>query len=209
MRVMKAGVLAVMLAGSASVAQAASCYRSDEIEADQAVRLQAQIMVLSDSCHSASYGDFRQHIGTALAAYQQKIIGHFRRDGASARGADNAFDSFITSLANKMALTYGREPVGSLCPARPISWPRPGTSAATISFITSANRQRPTAKPIRSAETKSPSPAARTVAACATTAEASKPAAQLEPEERQDRAHRDQQQAIGITPRPIEAPACA
>lgn len=116
MRVMKAGVLAVMLAGSASVAQAASCYRSDEIEADQAVRLQAQIMVLSNSCHSASYGDFRQHIGTALAAYQQKIIGHFRRDGASARGADNAFDSFITSLANKMALTYGREPVGSLCP---------------------------------------------------------------------------------------------
>ncbi|HEY1507242.1 MAG TPA: hypothetical protein VGF92_23270 [Stellaceae bacterium] len=115
MRIMKAGVLAVMLAGSVSVAQAASCYRSDELEADQALRFQAQIMVLSDSCHSDSYGEFRQHNGTTLAAYQQKMIGHFRRDGVSARGADNAFDSFITALANKMALTYGNEPVGSLC----------------------------------------------------------------------------------------------
>lgn len=115
MRIMKAGVLAVMLAGSVSVAQAASCYSSDEIEAEQAVRLQAQIMVLSDSCHSDSYGEFRQHIGAALAAYQQKMISHFRRDGASARGADNAFDRFITALANKMALTYGAEPVNSLC----------------------------------------------------------------------------------------------
>ena len=115
MRVMKVGVLAMLMAGSVSVAQAASCFRGDEIEADQAVRFQAQIMVLSDSCHSESYGEFRQHIGATLAAYQQKMIGHFRRDGASARGADNAFDSFITSLANKMALTYGREPVGPLC----------------------------------------------------------------------------------------------
>jgi hypothetical protein len=115
MRVMKTGVLAVLLAGSVSVAQAATCYRSDEIEADQAVRLQAQIMVLSDSCHSDSYGAFRAHIGQALAAYQQKMIGHFRRDGGSARSADNAFDSFITALANKMALTYGAEPVGALC----------------------------------------------------------------------------------------------
>jgi hypothetical protein len=116
MQIMKAGVLAVMLAGSVSVAQAASCYRSDEIEAEQAVRLQAQIMVLSDSCHSESYGEFRQHIGAALAAYQRTIIGHYRRDGASARAADNAFDSFITALANKMALAYGNEPVGTLCP---------------------------------------------------------------------------------------------
>jgi hypothetical protein len=115
MRIMKTGVLAMLLAGSVSVAQAATCFRSDEVEADQAVRVQTQIMVLSDSCHSDSYGAFRQHIGTTLAAYQQKVIGHFRRDGASARGADNAFDTFITALANKMALAYGREPVGSLC----------------------------------------------------------------------------------------------
>lgn len=115
MQVMKVGVLAVLLAGSVSVAQAAPCFRSDEIEADQAVRFQAQVMVLSDSCHSASYGEFRQHNGKTLAGYQQTMILHFRRGGVSARGADNAFDSFITSLANKLALVYGREPVGSLC----------------------------------------------------------------------------------------------
>ena len=114
MHLMKLGVLATLLAGSVSVAQAATCYRGDEIEADQAVRFQAEVMVLSDSCHSESYGEFRQRNGTTLAAYQQKVIGHFRRDGASARGADNQFDSFITALANKMALAYGREPVGSI-----------------------------------------------------------------------------------------------
>lgn len=115
MRVMKAGVLATLLAGSVSVAHAASCYRGDEIEADQAMRFQAQVMVLSDSCHSASYGDFKQHNGTTLAAYQQTMIGHFRRGGVSARGADNEFDRFITALANKMALNYGNEPVNTLC----------------------------------------------------------------------------------------------
>lgn len=115
MQFMKTVVLAAMLGGSVSAAQAATCFRSDEIEADQAVRYQAQVMVLSDSCHSESYGDFRQHVGKTLAAYQQTMIGHFRRDGGSARHADNAFDSFITGLANKMALYYGNEPVNSLC----------------------------------------------------------------------------------------------
>ena len=115
MQIVKSGVLAMMLAGSVSVAQAATCFSGDEIEADQAMRLQAQVMVLSDSCHSDSYGAFRQHIGQVLAAYQQKMIAHFRREGSSARSADNAFDRFITSLANKMALTYGKEPVDSLC----------------------------------------------------------------------------------------------
>ena len=115
MHVMKTGILAVLLLGTFSVAQAATCYRADEIEADQAMRFQAQVMVLSDSCQSSSYNDFKQRNGMTLAAYQQKMIGHFRRDGVSARGADNAFDSFITALANKVALAYGAEPLASLC----------------------------------------------------------------------------------------------
>jgi hypothetical protein len=113
MHVMKAGVIAVMLAGSVSVAQAASCYRADEIEADQAVRFQTQLMVLSDSCGSPSYSQFTHRNASTLAAYQQKMIGYFRR--ISARSADSAFDRFITSLANQMALSAGKEPVASLC----------------------------------------------------------------------------------------------
>ena len=110
---MKAGVIAVILAGSVSVAQAATCYRADEIEADQAVRFQTQLMVVSDSCGSQSYSEFTHRNASSLAAYQQKMIGYYRR--VSGRGADSAFDRFITSLANQMALSAGKEPVTALC----------------------------------------------------------------------------------------------
>jgi len=110
---MKAGVIAVIFAGSVSVAHAASCYRADEIEADQAVRFQTELMVVSDSCGSPSYTEFTHRNASTLAAYQQKMIGHFRR--ISGRGADTAFDRFITSLANQMALSAGKETVSTLC----------------------------------------------------------------------------------------------
>jgi hypothetical protein len=113
MVVMKAGVIAVILAGGISVAQAATCYRADEIEADQAVRFQTQLMVLSDSCGSSSYTQFTHRNASTLAAYQEKMIGYFRR--VSMRGADTAFDKFITSLANQSALSAGKEPIASLC----------------------------------------------------------------------------------------------
>lgn len=110
---MKLGVIAVMLAGMISVAQAATCYRTEEIEADQAVRFQTQLMVLSDSCGSTSYSQFTHRNASTLAAYQEKMIGYFRR--ITGRGADSAFDRFITSLANKTALDAGKEPIASLC----------------------------------------------------------------------------------------------
>lgn len=109
----KAGVIAVLFAGSVSVAQAATCYRAEEIEADQAVRFQTQLMVVSDSCRSESYSEFTHRNASTLHAYQEKMIGYFRR--VSGRGADTAFDRFITSLANQMALTAGKETVGALC----------------------------------------------------------------------------------------------
>lgn len=110
---MKAGVIAVIFAGSVSVAQAATCYRADEIEADQAVRFQTQLMVVSDSCGSQSYSEFTHRNASTLAAYQKKMIEYFRR--VSGRGADSAFDRFITSLANQMALSAGKETVSALC----------------------------------------------------------------------------------------------
>ena len=110
---MKVGVIAVIFAGSVSAAQAASCYRAEEIEADQAVRFQTQLMVVSDSCGSQSYTEFTHRNASTLAAYQQKMIGYFRR--VSGRGADSAFDRFITALANQMALSAGKETVQALC----------------------------------------------------------------------------------------------
>jgi hypothetical protein len=70
-------------------------------------------MVVSDSCGSQSYTEFTHRNASTLAAYQQKMIGYFRR--VSGRGADSAFDRFITALANQMALSAGKETVQALC----------------------------------------------------------------------------------------------
>ncbi len=77
------------------------------------MRFQTQLMVVSNSCGSQSYTEFTHRNASTLAAYQQKMIGYFRR--VSGRGADTAFDRFITSLANQMALSAGKETVSVLC----------------------------------------------------------------------------------------------
>jgi len=98
----------------ASVASAASqCYRSNEVEADQAMRYQAKLMVLSDSCSSDSYSRFVRRNAELISAYQHQLIEHFRR--IDQRHAEDEFDRFITRLANQYALGAGEEKLDSLC----------------------------------------------------------------------------------------------
>ncbi len=105
--------LAVMLQPIVAAAQP-ECYRSPEIEADQAVRYQAELMVVSDSCGAEStYVHFRQHVSKLLVDYQNRMIEHFRRFGA--RHPESVFDSFITRLANEVALKKGIQPLSTVC----------------------------------------------------------------------------------------------
>ncbi len=111
----KLAVIGVIVLGTVSAAQAATqCYRSEEIEADQAVQFQTKLMVLSDSCGSQVYSQFTRKNGSVLASYQQKMVGYFRRAEAGKK-ADAAFDRFITALANQEALRVGKEPVAAVC----------------------------------------------------------------------------------------------
>jgi hypothetical protein len=110
----KSSVVVVLLLGSVAVANAATqCYQAEEIEADQAVRFQAKLMVLSDSCNSTSYNQFTAHNGDLLSSYQKELIGYYRR--TSAAHAEAAFDQFITRLANQDALSVGEQPLSSVC----------------------------------------------------------------------------------------------
>lgn len=105
----------MVMIGVVSAANAApQCYRATEIEADQAVRYQAKLMVLSDSCRSNSYNQFVNRNAEVLSSYQRQLIGFFRR--ADTRRPEDAFDRFLTRLANQVALTAGQEPLDSLCP---------------------------------------------------------------------------------------------
>jgi len=105
---------ALVLLGSFAAAQAApSCFRQSEIEADQALRFRADLMVLSDTCRTDSYRRFMRRNGDLVGAYQQRMIEHFRRSEGDR--AEAAFDRYITTLANEAALRHGGELRPSLC----------------------------------------------------------------------------------------------
>lgn len=110
----KGAIVAVLMLGSIAAANAATqCYRSSDIEADQAVRYQTSLMVLSDSCGSPSYTDFIHRNADLVSRYQHQLIGFFGR--ADARHATDVFDRFMTRLANQTALGIGDQPLGSVC----------------------------------------------------------------------------------------------
>ena len=100
--------------GSASIASAApQCYRTGEIEADQAMRYQAKLMVLSDTCSSDSYSRFVRRNAEVISSYQHQLIDYYRR--IDQRHAEDQFDRFITRLANEYALGAGEQRLDSLC----------------------------------------------------------------------------------------------
>lgn len=106
---------AALLLGSAAWAVAATpqCLRGAEVEADQAIRFQTELMVVSDTCGSQSYTAFARRNREALVDYQQLIIERFRRSGAS--HAEARFDSYLTQLANEVSLRVGAQPVVTMC----------------------------------------------------------------------------------------------
>jgi surface antigen len=83
------------------------CYWPAEIEADQAVRLQIELMLVGEACRDPSYGNFLERNRDALAAYQQILLERFGRAGTD-EAAESALQSYLTRLANEAALRAGR-----------------------------------------------------------------------------------------------------
>jgi hypothetical protein len=106
---------AVFLLGSVALAAAAApqCLAPNEIEAEQAIRFQAELMVVSDTCGAQTYTQFARRNRTTLVAYQQQVIDRFRRDGTA--HAEAKFDSYLTRLANEVSLRTGAQPVAAMC----------------------------------------------------------------------------------------------
>jgi hypothetical protein len=105
---------AVFLA-SAALAQAApkQCFAPSDIEAETAVRFQAELMVMSDTCGTRTYTDFARRNRSALIDYQKQVIERFRRSGQA--HADVRFDNYLTRLANEVSLRSGTQPVATVC----------------------------------------------------------------------------------------------
>jgi hypothetical protein len=102
-----AAATALALALSASAAAAAACFQPADIEADQAMRFQTELMVLSDTCGVTFYRDFTLRNRTQIIAYQHQLLDHFKRTGAASPRA--SLDSFLTEIANETALKDGND----------------------------------------------------------------------------------------------------
>jgi|SRR5579862_6357837 len=98
---------------AAAAAPTGECFSSADLEAQAAVRFQAQLMVLSDICHDTTYGRFTQRNRDAIMAYQHQMIDHFKRAGE--RRADITFENYMTRLANQESIASSQRTTGEIC----------------------------------------------------------------------------------------------
>src|SRR5215467_3071917 len=111
-KVILAAALAVASVQGAFAADG-QCYSPADIEAEQAILLQTNLMVISSACRDTVYGEFRNRNKDAIVRYQNAMIEHFRRSGA--RNPKSAFDSWQTSLANDFAQKQALTPTAQFC----------------------------------------------------------------------------------------------
>jgi hypothetical protein len=114
---MRKAVLAAAIFAAASVQGASAterhCYSAMDMEAEQAIRFQTNLMVISSACRDPVYGEFRARNSGAIIRYQRIMIAHFRHEGA--RNAQSEFDAWNTSLANEISLSEGAQPTVLVC----------------------------------------------------------------------------------------------
>ncbi|HUK61279.1 MAG TPA: hypothetical protein VLV50_18760 [Stellaceae bacterium] len=111
-----AGAAALVLAAASALPAAAApspCYRLADIEADQAIRYQTELMVLSDTCNVTNYRDFTVRNRDVIVEYQKQLIDHFRRTGAHKPEA--SLDQFLTQIANELSMRSGTEQRPAVC----------------------------------------------------------------------------------------------
>jgi hypothetical protein len=100
-----------VLAFLSGPAFAGACYTQEEAEAEQAIRIHSELMVIGLNCQTMRFKDgtnlyakFRQFAAQhadLFAAYEEKLIGYYRRTGES--NPEMRLNDMRTMLANKIA----------------------------------------------------------------------------------------------------------
>ena len=106
-------VVAVLCLVAGATAATPECLRPAEAEAEQAIRFQTELMLVSETCREQTYPRFLRRNRKALVDYQQRMIERYRRAGAPRPRA--TLDSYMTQLANQISLQVSAEPVEALC----------------------------------------------------------------------------------------------
>jgi hypothetical protein len=90
-----------------------SCATPADIEAEQAILFQTNVMVVSSTCRDTIYANFRMRNAGAIIGYQHEMIDHFRHEGA--RRPSEAFETYITDLANDASRKENGQPTALIC----------------------------------------------------------------------------------------------
>lgn len=107
---MKRVSFACVVVGMAAAAEAvaAPCYLPAEAEADQAIRLRADLMVIGETCKDPSYARFLERNRDTLTAYEQILTEHFGRDGS--KSPDASMQAYVAGLENEARLRAAASP---------------------------------------------------------------------------------------------------
>lgn len=101
--------LGVALLPPAGAAAAPACYTKAEFEAELALRLHTELMVVGLTCHKmdlaqdffGKYQQFTTRHRAVLIDFERRLVEHFRR--VERAGGERRFHSFRTALANEVA----------------------------------------------------------------------------------------------------------
>jgi hypothetical protein len=108
-RLVVAVTTACVLATSTSAWAKSACYSAAEYDAEQAVRLHTELMVIGLTCNAieadrklfAKYQQFTTKNRTSLMNWEKVLIGHFRKTDKG--NPTRKFDDFRTVVANEIA----------------------------------------------------------------------------------------------------------
>jgi hypothetical protein len=114
-KIIAAAAIVALLSSAAgpSVAAVTGCFRPVDIEAEQAMRFQTQLMVLSDTCGGDTYREFTVRNRDSIIFYQHQLLDHYRLTGA--RSPEASLDTYLTRIANEVSLSNGQELARVVC----------------------------------------------------------------------------------------------
>lgn len=107
---MRLFLLTAILILTALPAYASSCYRAQEVEAEQGIRIHSELMVIGLNCQHmtppgyknfyAQYREFSARHGDLFATYEKVLLNHFKENGG---GAEAKLNALRTEFANKIS----------------------------------------------------------------------------------------------------------
>jgi hypothetical protein len=104
-----ASAFVLALSMFAQGAQAAACYTSREVEAEQGLRIHSELMVIGLTCLKtpggqglyAKYAEFTRNNQSLISGYEETMIDYYRAQGA--QGAEKKLHTLRTKLANSIS----------------------------------------------------------------------------------------------------------